>query len=120
MAIALEGTPSVIVDGGSYTAETTGSDRLVVFSCAGHIGGDVLCTGADMGAQAATEGKLPAAGRKAPTGLYYIKEADIPTGSQTITLSVSAGSLDDSQITCYTLSGVDQTTPIKATGQDNG
>lgn len=68
-----------------------------------------------MGTQSATQAIVPASGRAASSAIYYILDADIPTGSQTVSITISGGTLSGSQITCMTLSGVDQTSPVNST-----
>lgn len=111
MTIAIEGTPTVIADGGSYTAETTGSDRLVVFVIHGVKSINIAIGTPSMGAQSCADAIRSTYVGHAVSAIVYIKDADIPTGSQTISGNFDS-TPDGSQITCFTLSGVDQTTPV--------
>lgn len=112
MAAAIEGTPVDIdytTSSGTdtYTAETA-SDRVVVleiwapdfFS---------LTFAPTMGAQAFTEGDFIEGPNNGHAGIWYIKDADIPSGSQIIDYGES-GVFDTGHARIYTLSGVNQTT----------
>lgn len=113
MAVAIEGTPSVISDGGSYTAETTGSDRVVAFVIHGVDGSSDLSIGTPtMGSQDTSEAIQGSSSLRVASGVFFVKEADIPTGSQTVTANFNTTPSLGTQITCYTLSSVDQTTPV--------
>ena len=111
MSVAIEGTPQVIVEGGSYTAETTGSDRAVVFVIHAVYSVNFDIGTPTMGSQNCTEAIQDGSTDKVASGIFYIKDADIPTGSQVVSGNFAI-TPDGSQITCFTLSGVDQTIPV--------
>jgi hypothetical protein len=108
MAVAIAGTPSQIATGDSYTAEP-GSDRVVVWVFADEDFFSVTAS-PTMGSQAFTEGVFIEGTDRSYAGIYYIKEADIPAGSQTMA-AVWSASVDGTTLgTVLTLTGVEQTT----------
>lgn len=111
MAVAIEGSTE-IAHGGSYTASTTGSNRLVVLIVHQYPSASgITVSSVSMGAQAATKiVESSAASVRGTTSLWYILDASIPTGAQTITVTPSTGTTDG-RVHCFTLSDVDQTTP---------
>ena len=113
MAVSVLGTPSVqLASGGSYTAET-GSNRAVVF-CDNSEHGATPITGISLGGVSATKAvdlDVQGAGVDVYSGIWYILEASIPSGSQT--LAITGGNVDS--VTVMTLDGVDQTSPVTIT-----
>ena len=98
-----------IFDTTSYTVPA-GSDRIVVIVV--HIRSavdNVDITGVTLGAQAATalaaEESFAWSNKVLTTRIFYIKEADIPSGAQTLTVS---GANVDEYATVFTLFNVDQ------------
>lgn len=116
MAVAIAGTPAIVDGGGSYTAET-GSNRLVVwtFGAVKSNENPPALTGVTFGAVAMTLGVtvISADQTYALASFWYIKEADIPGGSNAFTPSWSVTPNDTLyQGYAWTLTGVDQTTPV--------
>ena len=113
MATAIEGTPTRVASGGSYTAETTGTNRVAAFVVHTDLSGTSdNVTALTFGAQSATKiVESNPTNNSGTASIWYIRDADIPTGSQTVTPTLSGGTLEDCTIDCYTLSDVDQTTP---------
>jgi hypothetical protein len=118
MAIAVEGTPSYgVTEAGTYTAETTGSDRLLVICVTAEDGSTPDITGLTFGGvtctQVVTKRAGGAGGPYPGASIYYLKQADIPGGAQ-----AAAATFDSDPMTTgpyfdfFTLSGVDQTTPV--------
>lgn len=128
MAASIVGTPSVIDDGGSYTFES-GSDRLGVISLANrtsNVGISITptVTALTIGGSTASlaNGKIfsiieTAAGLGANwrAGLWGIKEADIPGGSNVVDVTWSDTMQSTTKICMYTLAGVYQTVPVDTT-----
>lgn len=112
MAGSVIGTPVKIDDGGSYTAEA-GSNRVVVIAVTNvWVSGSTSYTVA-LGSQAFTQanrGKNTGNGEGA-SGIFYILEADIPAGSNTLAFTYGGTWEDPFSCTIYTLGGIDQTTP---------
>jgi hypothetical protein len=119
MAVAIEGTPTKVADGENYTAETSGSNRLVVLVAHARNSNDPgSITGITMGSTGATLATNQGNQNQTASAVGYIKDADIPSGANAITVSVN-NTLDSAQIHCFTLSGADQTTPEKDSGGGN-
>jgi hypothetical protein len=119
MAVAVEGTPSYAVsEAGTYTAETTGTNRLLVICITGEDSGTPdINTDVTFGGVVCTPVvEKRAGGATGPyqtTAIYYLKQADIPAGAQAIAVDYDSGALTDGPFfDCFTLSGVDQTTPV--------
>jgi hypothetical protein len=119
MAIAIEGTPSYgVSEAGTYTAETTGTNRLLVICITGEDSstpdintsvtfGGVACTSVVEKRSGGTGGPYQTA------SIFYLKQADIPSGAQAIAVDFDSGALTSGPFfDCFTLSGVDQTTPV--------
>ena len=117
MSIIIEGTPIDINQGETYIAESgagVGSNRIVAFLVT-DAGPGVVPSSMTMGTQGASLVNLrtaAVAGDDVACSVFYIKEADIPTGAQTITVS---GIVNDPKIFCFTLSNVNQTSVVKST-----
>jgi hypothetical protein len=110
------GTPTSVNNGGSYTAEA-GSNRAVVFGV--HVGATGLAatiTGLTFGGVSCVEALqyCELGSEWGMEGCYYLLEASIPSGSQTLTATVSAGTVDE--ISCLTLDDVSQVSPVRETG----
>lgn len=127
MAVSILGTPLVIDDGGSYTAES-GSDRLVVISAsnrASNTGISLNPSVSTLTAGASTSlanGKIfsiletaDGNGANWRAGLWGIKESDIPAGSNVIDMGWSTTMQSTTKICMYTLGGVYQAVPIDTT-----
>jgi hypothetical protein len=130
MAIAVEGTPSYgNAAAATYTAETTGTDRLLVIlvSCEDGSSGPEV-TALSLGSASIANGQLVKVIESANTGgagayntasIYYIKEANIPAGANAPTITYDVGAITAGPFFDYfTLSGVDQTTPVDDTAAD--
>jgi hypothetical protein len=128
MAIAVEGTPSYgNVAATGYTAETTGSDRLLVILVSCEDGATPDVTTFTFGSASLAGGTIGSAVQKrnstagfVNTSIFYIKQANIPAGSNTPSIAYDSGALTAGPYFDYfTLSGVDQTTPTVSTGSDS-
>ena len=124
------GTPSLLASGAivntnymTYTPDYTagsGTNRLVVAVVT--YTGTRAVTGCNMGAVAMTLEVSAGTGTTSRPAIYYLKEADIPTGAQTINCQIGSDALGSTQIQIFTLAGIDQTTPEYAapiSGQAN-
>lgn len=96
--------------GASVPAIASGTDRLLII--AAFVGGGEALGTVSLGSQVATQivvedstGDL--------TALFYIKDADIPSGSNTLTCS---GTVTNEDIAIELFEGVDQTNPIASSG----
>jgi len=106
---------TVVALGGSFTART-GSNRLLVANmvfqtndAGGFGGGFTLSLGGNDFTLAQGKNRRYDVG----TGQFYLKEADIPAGSNTLTLTTGDGlTFEDIYIEILEMTGVDQTTPI--------
>lgn len=136
MSVAIVGTPATPSPftsgtGTSYTAGA-GSNRVVVLvlehsSSAG--GGTPNYTGVQPtfgGVNMTQVGTLVtnATARCQCVSMWLLKEASIPSGAQTLVATWSNGTNNlneaDALAAIYTLSGVDQTTPMTSTGSGTG
>lgn len=126
MAVSILGTPSNLVEAGTYTAET-GSNRLLVI-CSGveqaSGAGALSCTAMSFGTASLANGKIISAKetqttgtQKVLAGIWYIKEADIPAGSNAISATFTSDPGAGHAFVLYTLDGVDQSNPVEATSQ---
>jgi hypothetical protein len=118
--MSIAGAPTSINNGGSYAAEA-GSDRIVVIAPhIGNTGAAATITGVTWGSLSLGAGITQAiqygevGSEWGLSGIFYVKEADIPVGSEAISITVSAGTVDE--ISLSTLTGRDQTTPVRETG----
>lgn len=109
---------STTVDsGGTFTAGS-GSNRVLVWAFSGTRGGAgaPAITGATFGGEPMTQAvfAVNTTQRYNASTIYYLLEADIPSGSQTATATWDGGTpVDDTvQGQMYTLSGIDQTDPV--------
>lgn len=101
--------------GGSFTARS-GSNRLLVANmvfqtndAGGFGGGFTLSLGGNDFTLAQGKNRRFDVG----TGQFYLKEADIPAGSNTLTLTTGDGlTFEDIYIEILEMTGVDQTTPV--------
>ena len=120
-----------ITGGGTYTAGA-GSNRLVVIALARRMAGTTTTTpnvtALTWGSRSIGAGITEAVHQASTSNgrcnayVWYVKEADIPAGAQTLaaTWNVTMGGSGD-LFTVYTLSGVNQTTPVNTTVMvDNG
>lgn len=125
MSASLVGSPLNVSEGGSYTAET-GSSRVVVItvgteevSGAGALSLSALSFGtASLANGKVISGKetVNTGAQKAISGVWYIKEADIPAGSNVVSATFSVAESGTGHVfTLYTLDGVDQSNPIDST-----
>lgn len=118
MAIAIEGTPSYgNTTASTYTAETTGSDRLLLVCVSCEDSGTPDITGVTFGGvtctQAVTVRSGGATGPYQNASIYYLKQADIPSGAQSAAATFDSDPITTGPIFDFiTLSGVDQTTPV--------
>lgn len=118
MAVAIEGTPvqvGDVVGASSYTAETTGSNRIVLGIFCTEFTASAAITGVDLGSVSFVEAQTQVGRGDTFIWAGFILDANIPTGSQTITVTDN-GTPDGDQYLglMYTLSGADQTTPLPA------
>jgi hypothetical protein len=114
MAGSILGTPQNLNLGDSYTAEA-GSNRLVVLvPLVSNTGAAATITAMSMGGVAAEEAVqyCELGSEWGMEGIYFIREANIPSGAQVLAGTTSAGTLLD--VACYTLNGMDQTNPVRA------
>jgi hypothetical protein len=130
MAVAIEGTPSYGNNSAAtYTAETTGTNRLLVIlvSCEDGSSGPEV-TALSLGSASIANGQLVKVVESTNTGgsgayntasIYYIKEANIPAGANAPSITYDVGAITTGPYFDYfTLSGVDQTTPVDDTASD--
>lgn len=100
----------------SYTAPTTDSNRLLVFGFAWEeIGGTMTPTGVTFGGESMTElinEDHSYGGNSTGIGIFYLKEADIPSGSQNFVITWASGSPDEVFVAAATFGGVHQTNTI--------
>jgi hypothetical protein len=121
MAIAIEGTQSHgNTEASTYTAETTGADRLLLIAFSVEDGSTPDVTGVTFGGVAATQAVTQRSGGTGGpypgASLYYIKQANIPSGAQSCAITFDSDPMSTGPfISFYTLSGVDQTTPVDDT-----
>lgn len=104
------GTPAVIENEGTYTAET-GSNRLAVFAVGAEGSTTSACETSDLSfgtvkAQLIRQRDTDSS-TYAGMSVYVIPEASIPSGSQTVTATF-VGSPTNSFIICLTLGDADQ------------
>jgi hypothetical protein len=132
MASAIEGTPSYgNAAATAYTAETTGTNRLLVIlvSCEdGSSGPEVTALSFPSGGASLANGQIVkvvestnagGAGPYNTASIYYIKDANIPVGANAPTITYDVGAITSGPFFDYfTLSGVDQTTPVDDTAED--
>jgi len=125
--MSILGSPTAVTGGGTYTAET-GSNRLVVFS----IGRRCTNTGSPelpsiteitWGSLSLTGGTILLAknasvtnGGNSIAGIYYVKEADIPGGAQTIAVTYDRTMNGSDLIIAFTLGGMNQSSPVDGSG----
>lgn len=123
--VSIVGTRTNIDSAGSCTAGA-GSNRVVVLT----VGAEPTATSSDLVVSALTYGTNSIANaqvveavtsvrggsvERVRSAIYYIKEANILSGAQTVTVTFNQAITGTAKITCYTLSGVDQTTPVENT-----
>ena len=95
-----------------------GSNRLVIFVTGFENNGDTDITGVSYGGVAMTEAVgyvTTASGFKARCEIWYLKEADIPTGLLDFVVTYALGAPIDPMHAAATFQNVDQTTPIADT-----
>jgi hypothetical protein len=123
MAASVLGTPVAADNGSTYTAES-GSNRVLVFVGGSSSDGAKTVTSITFGGVAMTQAAFLSsdiAGYECNSGLWYIKEESIPSGSQTLSITWSGG-LNNSSGCLMTLGGIDQTASMvvgTATGDAN-
>lgn len=101
-----------ISEGGTYTA-AAGSNRLVVIAGNGESAySSRPLVGISMGGVAFTEAVTAVDGTATKGGIWYIKEADIPSGAQTITVDWNGQVHDTFMGSIYTLTDIDQDNPL--------
>lgn len=121
------GTPTAVTGGGSYTAET-GTNRIVVITLARRT----TDTGTNLnpavstlswGSASLAGGQIVLAkdasvglGTNTRASIWYIKEADIPSGSQTAAATWSQAMNGSDLFMFFTLGSINQTTPVDGTG----
>ena len=100
----------------NYTAPTTDNHRLLVFGFGWEkLGGTIAPTGVTFGGQSMTElinNDHSYGGNSTGIGIYYLKEADIPSGSQNFVITWDSGSPDEVFVAAATFGGVHQTNTI--------
>jgi hypothetical protein len=111
VAITRANGPSIISSGGSFTA-STGSDRLLVAILHGHstLVGGATAVSCDFGGVGMTLIAEEHASSYVGTGIFYLKDADILSGAQTVTPAWASVPNQSGRVTLLTLEGVDQTT----------
>ena len=106
---------STTYGGGTWTANTTGSNRLMVFViCC--LTPATLPTSISMtfGSQSGTElfEDVTVNASRGTVAVFYIKDADIPTGAQDVTVTMGTSNTRACSVYVAEYSGVDQTTPF--------
>ena len=114
------GTPAAADSGSTYTAES-GSNRVLVWVAGSSSDGAKTVSAATFGGVSMTQAEFLSsdiAGYEVNSGLWYIKEASIPSGLQSLSVTWS-GALNNSSGMLLTLDGIDQSSTIvgTATGQ---
>ena len=118
MAVAVEDDATIKKTAATYTA-ASGSNRLLVVLIGTE---DVsVLTSVVFGGETMVESQAFAENQTANVFAYHILDTNIPSGSQTlvITETGSSWSTDEWAGHIYTLTGVDQTTPIGNKTTDN-
>ena len=120
MAVAVGDSAAILETAATYTA-AAGSNRLLVAV----IGAEDLTslTSLVFGGITMTVGQALFGGNgEADVYAYYLKDADIPSGSQSLVITQAGASwtTDEWSGHIYTLTGVDQTTPIGNKVAENG
>jgi hypothetical protein len=113
---SIVGTPLNLNLGESYTDEA-GSNRLVILvPLVSNTGVAATITALSMGGVAAEEAVqyCELGSEWGMEGIYFIREANIPSGAQVLAGTTSAGTIID--VACYTLDGMDQTDPVQQSG----
>lgn len=122
------GTPTAVTGGGNYTAET-GTNRLVVFS----IGRRCTNTGSPElpsvteitygGSASLTGGQIILAksasvsnGGNSISGLWYVKEANIPAGANAVSVTYDRTMNGADLIMAFTLGSMNQTSSVDGSG----
>lgn len=121
MAVAIEGTPVTGLDietpgTVSYTAETTGSDRLLLHLGGFDAAGGRTFTAAKFGGSGGTSMnvELNANSVSGHAFAWWLEQASIPAGANDFYATFSGTTIESRSI-AMTLSGADQTTPFRAT-----
>ena len=104
----------VYISGDTVAALPAGSDRLLIVKAA--VGDGATITALTINGQAATE-IIQNNDTGDTTALFYIKEADLPTGGGTLTVT---GPALYAKYEVSVLDNVDQTAPIAVSGKANG
>lgn len=113
---AVLGTPVAADSGSTYTAET-GSNRVLVYVGASTSDGAKTISAITFGGVSMTQAAFLSsdiAGYECNSGLWYIKEASIPAGSQALSITWSGTILNGSGL-LMTLGGIDQSSTIVGT-----
>jgi hypothetical protein len=115
---------TLVTGGGTYAA-AAGSDRIVVIALAREgAGATPTVATLSWGASTLANGRIvevvsASKSAGAPRGtayIWYVKEADIESGAQTLEVSwAQAMNGTGNFFTCYTLTGRDQASPVYAT-----
>jgi hypothetical protein len=124
-AVAIVGSPTLVAGGGTVTAGA-GSSRILACAVAEKVASGTTTLAIStlaIGTSTIANGKILTAATLANTAnftrgiaaVYYIKEANIQSGAQTISATWNQAVAGTDLFTCYTLSGVNQTTPIDTT-----
>jgi hypothetical protein len=115
---------TLVAGGGTYAA-AAGSDRIVVIALAREgAGATPTVATLSWGASTLANGRIVeaasvskfAASPRGTAYIWYVKEADIESGAQTLQASwANAMNGTNDFFTCYTLTGRDQASPVYAT-----
>lgn len=100
--------------GGTFTAQT-GTNRLMVIMVTGYIPATgPTSVSVSFGAQTATllAEMFTTDSVSGAAGIFYIKDADIPTGAQDITVTYGTNNMRSCVVYVAEYSGVNQTTPF--------
>jgi hypothetical protein len=125
-AVALVGTVTNLSTGGTVTPGA-GSNRVLACAFGGRtsdtsVSRNPSITAASVGSASLANGQLLEAvtsgtgnGANARASVLYVREANIGVGAQTVSVTWSQTMGATSRISCYTLSGVAQTSTVEAT-----
>lgn len=122
------GTPTQVTGGSGSYAPESGSNRVVVFALSGgtsDTGSSITpsITAFTYGSASLANGQVIVAnqagvgnGANFRAWLAYVKEANLPGSAQIPTATWSNAMVGSDLIMCFTLSSINQTTPIDGTG----
>lgn len=113
---SLAGSLTSIENNGSYTADAGSNRAVVIMPHIGATGAAATINSVTFGGVSAVEAEqyCELGSEWGMEGCYYILEANIPSGSQTVAVTVSAGTIDE--VSICTLQAVNQASPVRETG----